>query len=420
MMHRKRALIGIFVFSFPLLCLVTLFGVSLSSFMFLVAAPFFFKEGRAALVRHWPQIRWVVLAFLVNFLFALGCFVLRDQQSASILEKPARMLFAVSALMLVAAVKPDRRTLWWGVVAGAVGGVLLVGYQRLSLNLDRPGGLINPITFGDLSLCLGLVALAAAVDLRAKREVLLATLGALAGVVGSILTGTRGGWVALLLAGVLFIRYGHALGARSVRALIVLSFALVAGSYFVPAAGVRERVADGVSDVQTWFAGGSAFTNVGIRLELWKGASMLIQERPLFGLDTPAYQREMRAYVAQGKLDGVVLPMPHLHNDAVQALVTGGVVGFLAWGATLFAPFLFFARALRRGAGASASRQQLAPALAGLLVVASYFSFGLTEVIFWSIKGSMFYALMIFLLMGFYLNAKELDEKERAERRDGK
>jgi O-antigen ligase len=53
----------------------------------------------------------------------------------------------------------------------------------------------------------------------------------------------------------------------------------------------------------------------------------------------------------------------------------------------------------------------VAPALAGMLVVVSYFSFGLTEVIFWSVKGSLFYALMIFILMGLCLNAKENDGK---------
>jgi O-antigen ligase len=41
------------------------------------------------------------------------------------------------------------------------------------------------------------------------------------------------------------------------------------------------------------------------------------------------------------------------------------------------------------------------------LVVTSYMCFGLTEVIFWSMKGSLFYALMVFILMGFCLNAKE-------------
>ena len=38
-----------------------------------------------------------------------------------------------------------------------------------------------------------------------------------------------------------------------------------------------------------------------------------------------------------------------------------------------------------------------------MLVVLAYAAFGLSEVIFWSMKGSLFYALMVFLLMGWCL-----------------
>jgi O-antigen ligase len=118
---------------------------------------------------------------------------------------------------------------------------------------------------------------------------------------------------------------------------------------------------------------------------------------------------DLERYVGAGRLDPYVLELPHFHNQALQALVTGGVVGLLAWLSMLAAPLLFFWRALR--AEAAPGRQQAALALAGLLVVVSYFAFGLTEVIFWSVKGSLFYALMVFLLMGLCLNAKENDGK---------
>ena len=55
---------------------------------------------------------------------------------------------------------------------------------------------------------------------------------------------------------------------------------------------------------------------------------------------------------------------------------------------------------LRAGPGAAR-----APALAGTLQVTSYLAFGLTEVIFWSVRASLFYALMVFVLMGLCLNA---------------
>jgi O-antigen ligase len=393
------------VFLFPFLSLVTLFGVSLSSFLFLLSAVPFYRRGRAALVHHWDDAKWVVWAFFYYFAFAALCYMLRPVAPMSNIEKPARMFFALSALLLVLALRPPRRALWWGVIAGALAALPLVAYQRLLEGVDRPGGLLNPITFGDLSLCLALLSLAAAIDFRhSTRQAVWPALGALAGLAGSVLSGTRGGWVALLLAAALFVRNGHLVPSRRVRALLVASFALVVSSYFIPALGVQERVEQGIVDIQTWMAGGSAFSNVGIRLELWKGATMLIAEHPWFGLDPASYKAELGRLALAGKLDRVVLTMPHLHNDALQAFVTGGIPGLLAWFGILAAPFAFFARAMGRGGQSSA---QFAPALAGLLVVLCYFSFGLTEVIFWSVKGSLFYVLMVFLLMGFCLNAKE-------------
>jgi O-antigen ligase len=408
MMGPSQFVIGALVFLFPFLSLSTLFGVSLSSFTILIASLFFAKRGVAALRLHWNDIRWVVLAFLFNVVFALLCVLLRDGERLNLVERPARMLFAVSALILMLVVKPDRRFLWWGVICGALASLPLVAYQRIVLDIERPGGLVNPITFGDLSMLLGLLALAAAVDLRKTTRAIWPAIGAIAGIAASLMSGTRGAWVALPIAAFLFIRYGHVVRSKRVRAVVVLSFALVGATYFVHDTGVEDRVEQGVHDVATYFSGGSAYSNLGIRLALWKGAALLIAERPITGHGS-SYRNALARYVAQGRVDAVVLPMPHVHNDALQALVTGGIVGFSIWLATLVAPLVFFARAL--GARADGGQRRFAFALAGMLVVASYFGFGLTEVIFWSMKGCLFYALMIFLFMGLCLNAKDNDGK---------
>ncbi|MES2298092.1 MAG: O-antigen ligase family protein [Pseudomonadota bacterium] len=395
------------VLLFPLASLVSAFGIGASTFAFLLAALLLAKPAGAALARHAIDTRAVLLAFALNLLFALLCVALREGGHVSALEKPARMLAALSAMLVVLVVRPDRRRLWWGVAGGALAGALVVAWQRWGLGIERPGALLNAITFGDLSLCLGLVALAGTVDLRGTREAIVPALGALAGLAGSIISGSRGGWVALLLAGLLFVRYSRSLRGRVVGALLALSCVVLAASYLIPQTGVRDRVAEGVNDVRVYFNGGTVKTHVGIRLELWKGALILIRQHPLAGIDVDAYKDEMRVLAQQGRLDPVVLAAPHLHNDALQALVTGGVLGFLAWAATLMAPFVFFARSL--GPTGRPGNARFALALAGMLVVLSYFAFGLTEVIFWSVKACDFYALMIFLLMGFCLNAKEDD-----------
>ena len=398
----QRGLVAAVAFMLPFLSLLTLWGVSLSSFLFLLLALLYFKQSRAALARHWPAVRTVGFAFLIYFLFAVFCLVLRPDVGAGDIEKPARMLLAASALALVIAYRPPRSALWWGVIGGALGGALLVGFQRLALGMDRPGGLLNAITTGDLLVCFGLLALAAAVDQRAGGKTAWPALGAAAGLAGALMTGTRGALVALLPAAILFYLHARgALGGRT-RELVAASFALVVAGYAIPQTGAQARVAQGIDDVRSWYAGGSAYTNMGIRMELWKAAAQLVAERPLLGRSLAQAKRDMARRVGEGELDPVVLPAVHFHNDALHVLVTGGLAGLFAWLSILVAPLVFFARSLR-----SATGESVAPALAGMLLVTSYLCFGLTEVIFWSVKASLLYALMVFILMGMCLNTQE-------------
>jgi O-antigen ligase len=408
----------VLVFLLPLLALVTKSGISITSFLFLLAAVGLYKDGGAALRRNWSQVWWVVAAFGAYFLYRVLCYIVRPDVILGTLEKPSRMLFAATALLVVLAARPAHKWLWRGIAGGAILGLALITYQRVTLqmarpggffadenlwfHIDRPGGFINAITFGDLALALAMLSLAAAVEMRGWRSMRWPIAGALAGLLASLMTGTRGGWVALIFCGVLFLRYSRMLKRRVVAGLTALMLAVVALAFSIPEAGLSERVGEGISDVRTYLNGGSVYTRLGVRLELWRSALMLAEEQPFFGYSYDGYKKRTAELAAQGKIDQAAVAPYHLHNDAMQALVTGGLVGLLLWAATLVAPFLWFRRAMH---GAT-DRSQQSLALAGMVLVTCYFSFGLTEVIFWSVGGSLFYALMIFMLMGFSINAK--------------
>lgn len=385
------------LFLLPFLVLITNVGVGLCSFALLGAA--------LAGWRQWPrlapqlgQARGVLLAFGAVLLLAVLDAVLGADGRLRDLEKPARMLFSASAMVAVVAFLPNRKALWYGLIAGALAGAVFIGWQRWGLGLDRPGGLINSITFGDLMLCMGLLCLAAMLDFSG-RSTLWPGLGALAGIFGSIATGTRGGWIAVVLCVLLLLRYGHVLQGRLRKGLALLGLALVVSTYFIPQTGARDRIHQGIDDVRQYVNGTYAYTNVGTRLELWRGAVQLVGRRPVLGASEATVRAELAQLVTQQQLQPFVLEFEHFHNDILQVLVHGGVVGLLAWLATLGAPFAFFLRQMRHPRAA-------APALAGMLLVLCYVGFGLTEVIFWSVRSSMFYALMMFVLMGLCLNAR--------------
>lgn len=392
------------VFFLPFLILITNAGVGLCSFGFLLAAIWCHRRGLPEFRRHLNDIRGVLTAFALAFLFAGVSVLLHEGISLRSWEKPSRMLFAATALVAVLACRPSRKALWWGLIGGAVAGACVVAHQRWVLGIDRPGGEINAITFGDIVLSMGLMCLAAVLDFRGRQR-LWPALGVLAGLVGMLATGTRGGWVAILFAALLFLKYGHFLRGKFAKGAAALVAVLMVGAYFVPQTGVSERLGQGVSEVRAYFAGGSVHTNMGVRLELWKGATLLAARHPWMPSSPEQVSAELGELVAAGTLQPFVLEAPHFHNDVLQALVFGGVPGLLCWFGTLLLPFLFFLRALH--AHRSAPPGLVAVALAGLLFVLSYFSFGLTEVIFWSTRSAMFYALMVFVLMGLCLNARE-------------
>jgi len=432
------------VLLFPLLSLVTGFGIGLAGFLFLFTACLWWRACLAALRAHWPQTRWVLLAFLLHLACVLWLAPGRTH-GANAVDGPLRMCIAGAAMLVVQATRPSLRALWLGVAGGALLGAGYVAWQRLALGMERPGGLLNPITFGDLALCLALLALVGAAAARHAALRRIAALGIVAGLAASLLTGSRGGWLALPAAFLLLAapRTRALLPRRLVLGVPLLACALALGAYAVPQTGVRARVAVGVEDVQLYLAGSPVATSIGVRLDLWKAGLRLAAEHPWRGLDTPAYKRRMRAWVAAGELSPAVFAPPeppHMHNDALQALVARGIPGLCAWIGILLAPFLFFRAQLagasgpasapkpgsQMGAGAGPASAagpasvvaagldtRRSAALAGMLVVLAYAAFGLSEVIFWSMKGSLFYALMVFLLMGWCL--VDADASEPAE-----
>jgi O-antigen ligase len=423
----RRAWAGTLVLAFPLLSLVTPFGIGLAGFLFAATALAWRRDSWRLLRLGWPRTRWVMLAFLLQLLDVSLLAASRDHGIKD-LDAPVRMCMAVAAMLVVQAAGPGGRALWLGAAGGACAALAFVAWQRLALGVTRPGGLMNPITFGDLSLCLAWLSLGGLIDRNASDEGdtrlrrwaprWIAAGGVLCGLAASLLTGSRGGWLALLLLFVLLpvlpLLVRGLLPRRLALAVPLLACAMAAAAWGIPQTGVRDRVATGVSDARLYLAGNPAATSLSVRLELWRAGAMLAHERPWTGRDTPAYKRRMREWIAEKRLSPAVFAPPeppHLHNDALQMLVTRGLTGLLAWSATLIAPACFFAAQLRarpaRGSGRRGGHTiGHTAALAGLAFVIAYAGFGLTEVIFWSMKASLFYALTVFLLMGYCLSGQ--------------
>ena len=387
------------VFLLPALALIVPSGYSLGALILLVAgSSLIVSRSLPALSRQDSLIVLVLLTFA-----AVGIVeAILDNQGISGIDKPLRFIFAIPALIWLIKYPPNVGFLWSGM---AVGGVLAASFalwQRLFENIERAQGYTHPIQFGNLSMLIGVLCLAGVGWAAAQpryRNVWLAILlaGALGGVLGSLLSGSRGGWVGLPLVLWVFYRgYGRHLGMHLKVGLLVLSLAGVAIVYAVPQLGVQARVNEAVSDVHQYISAESQSTSVGARFEMWRGAIMLIAGKPLTGWGSQGYAEAMHTLGEKGVIDPYAAQFEHAHNEFIDAQAKRGLAGIVVLLALYLVPMRLFYQRFEAPMG------QKAVAVAGALLPVTYMDFGLTQAFLTHNSGIMMYAFLLVVLWSCY------------------
>lgn len=279
-------------------------------------------------------------------------------------------------------------------------------WQNMALGANRAAGFapLNAILYGNLSLVVGLICLAGLAWAwqcpNRHRWLLLCGLGALGGLAASLLSGTRGGWVALPLAGLLFYRVYLKGWSRGWHMLVLASIATLALSlYALPQTGVEQRVDKAIEEGQDYLEG-EAHGSVGVRLELYRVSLSLIAQRPLRGYSLEEYQQAMQAKLAAGEISASVARHWHVHNDVLNAWVRYGLLGVLATLLLYVWPFAYFASRLPY-----AKPDQRPIVLAGMLLPVLFFDFGLTYAFFAYPVVLATYWIWLLLLVSSYLSA---------------
>ncbi len=385
------------VFLLGAVALVVPSGYSLGAVMLLL--------GSFVLLVRRPELRlekrdaWVIAA-MVAFA-AIGMLeAWWDGQGTSGFDKPSRFLLAIPALLLVMAYPPRLAWLWSGMAVGAIGAGGWAGWQKLVEGAWRAIGHTYVIQFGNLSMLMGIFCLAglgwAVVQPRRHLWVVLLAAGALAGILGSLFSGSRGGWIGFpLVLLVLYRGYGRHLPLRMkalAAAAIMLGALLV---YALPQSGVQARVHEAFDDVSRYASGESRTSSVGARFEMWKGATQLILDKPLTGWGDNGYQQGMQALADEGVIDPGVLIFDHAHNEFLDAFAKRGIFGLVALLALYIVPMRLF---LRRFDSPDLEVRSLA--VAGVLMSVAYIDFGLTQVFLAHNSGVMMYAFWLSVLYG--------------------
>ncbi|WEF32957.1 O-antigen ligase family protein [Pseudoduganella chitinolytica] len=390
------------LFLLPALVLTTRDSMTVIQAIMLVAV---LAAGRARWGTVWrlhgQAVRWIGFGFAGYFLVSLLRLIVFEQPWRT-LDGPFRLLLALSCIAFVCLYRPRQRWFWLGMCVGSIGAGIVALYEWIAFGVDRVEGFTHhAITFGDLAVAMGVMSLCSLSEWRGSRWSWLPVVALVCGLAASVLSGSRGGWVGLLLVVPPLLHYGSAVHGRRIVYAVLAVLALCVVAYFVPATSIERRTMDAVREVQRWFAVDDATTHVGVRLELWKASWMMISEHPWLGVGRDNFFTALNALHAEGRLQASpALVYSSSHNDLIHTLATGGVLDFSLLMVMYLGPLLFFLRVLAQPGGEGRTA-----ALAGMSLVVCYFGFGQTEVMFWLMMPKIFYGMMVCVLAGMCLTA---------------
>ena len=336
--------------------------------------------------------RWAMYGMAVMLVAVLLSQAVHGVWKGSEVEKAAR--FAVLPLLLAAALRvpaPILRHALLGLLPGVWVAVANIGWLSW-LSGGRPQTWqFNAVTYGDLTLlssAICLLLLGEPITRFARTESALKLLTGIAGLVGFLLTQTRGG---LLAIPVFLLIAVFAVGRARGRAALLAGLAMLAvvAAAALHDGSLRERIGDGVSEFDQCRSTHLADTSVCIRLQLWTAAGSMIRAQPAFGVGgNDRFREELHAMAQRKQVSQLVArDYGESHNDLLYFLAAYGALAGVGLLALYVAPGVVFARRMRQ----CWPRPSLL-AGAGLVMCAGFVVFGFTEMMFRDMRVASFYA----------------------------
>jgi O-antigen ligase len=288
-----------------------------------------------------------------------------------------------------------------GSATAALGATFFALIQIFYLGEARAFGHINPITFGDTCLIFSTACIIGFIELgvpgKVDRFKIILFVGGLSGLIGSILSGSKGGWLSLITIYTYWIWRSTSKAATKKRYLlpVAIVFITLVFYFLIPDHIVKNRIASGWNGLITYLETGEVTEgSVSIRLELWKVGIRIFLESPLVG-SGDFYTHLRRIELAQsGEYPQMVADIRTFDNEYVNRLAAEGLIGLASTLLIFAGPLLAFNKFRK-----SSIDTVRALALIGMALPVLYFEFGLSVSIYGTNAFRQVYASWSILLL---------------------
>lgn len=343
---------------------------------------------------------FVAMAVMWYFLSALD-------GGTGVFDRPTKFILGAVSLLFAMCYPPTARVFFWGIPLGSAGAGFMALWQVCVQGMERATGYTNAIQWGNMALLLACFSCLYAIFYWRERSWLwrlLVLAAAALGALASLLSGSRGGWLALVpvlpMLMVLVRMYRARYFGRLLMGCAALLVALAVVMAFLPR--FSERVDEVYLDVSTYLKTGNSDTSLGTRLEQYRLAFRMIGEKPWLGWGMHGYVEEMHRRVDSGAYGRSIREYNFIHNDFLDIWVKLGVPGVLLQAALFVALLCLFWPSRRRMArwapDSAAWREAMLLRVLGSLTPAMYLAFGMSQQFFVHNSGIVFFVFLVVVL----------------------
>lgn len=298
--------------------------------------------------------------------------------------------------------------LWRGATAGALCAGLAALVEMLAGQSRADGLGANAIIFGDVALMLGIVSLTLlpAIDDDDPWFRRAAMAAAASGVLASLLSGSRGGWIAApVLVVLVALQYRRHFDTVTWRRSVVGGGAALAAIVWLTRNVVFSRLTAAYAEI-TGYRGATpgdrgSGTSIGARIESWRAAWAAFWDRPATGIGWGNLASYFDAQAYGGFRNQRIATFEHAHHQLLSSLASSGLIGGMACIAIVAVPACWFVRAWK-----SEDRREQALGATGLVVVIGFAISGLTEAVLESFVALIAYAVVVAAIAGQLVPAR--------------
>lgn len=401
--HLLHNVVQIAAFLFGALTLAVSSGYSYGPVILLLAS--LFICWRPSYWANMPREMKVMALIFLFYVVVQGLSIWLDGGRLREFDRPSRVLMALLILPLLSAYPARLISVLAGMAVGALiaGGIAL--YDKFYLGMERAFNDIMPIQSGNLSMTMGLLCLCGYFGYRRAGQTTPAFMMLLAcamGIIGSFLSGTRGGWVLLpLILLTIILHFRGSIGKLDKWVAMVFGLGLLA-LVAIPQTGVMDRVKAAQSDVVQYMDGGNRDTSVGIRFQLWSSAWDAFMQKPLFGWGNHGIVQVREQQYKAGTMSEYMYANrlnSHAHNQFLDTLAKQGVIGLLALLALLGYPFYLYLKS-------KAASNDISPLLLGIGTM-TLFDYSLSQAFINHNSGITFFPMLFVMLISSHIKSNK-------------